>query len=115
MKKIVIIFILILFSLSVSALKSENSIYILAEKIAGEMGKEPFVVKVLYGEMLLNGGEGGEKREKPTASDLRAAAAAYGDYGFCGGAVNCKKWNRVKNTPLEMRSGVRVYKWYFYI
>lgn len=115
MKKTVIILILIIFSVSICATEMENPVYKLAERIAGEMGDEPFVVKVLYAEMLLNGGEEEGRRKKPAESDLRAAAAAYGDYGFSGNAINCAKWRRVKNTPLEMRSGVRVYDWYFYI
>lgn len=115
MKKTLVILVLIIFCVSIGAYETEKTIYALAERIAGEMGKEAFVVKVLYGETLLNNGVVEGKRKKPTESDIRAAAAAYGNFGFSGGALNCLRWRKVKNTPLEMRSGVQIYEWYFYI
>lgn len=88
----------------------------LAGAIAAQMSGEPFVVRVAYGEMLLNSGEiENAAYRAPSESDMRAAAAAYCGFGFCGGAKNVAKWNRIENTPLEMRSGVRLYDWFFYI
>lgn len=115
MKKVVIILIVILFAVSLNAAEENDPVLALAEHIAGEMEGEPFVVRVAYGEMLLNRGEFPQKRRIPSESDIRAAAAAYCNYGFSGGAVNVIKWKKAKNTPLEMRSGVRLYEWFFYI
>ncbi len=115
MKKVVIVIVVLLFAVSLIAAEERNPVYTLAERIAGEMGDEPFVVRVAYAEMLLNRGKFTGKRKKPSTSDLRAAAAAYCNYGFSGGAVNFIKWKKAENTPLEMRSGVHLYEWFFYI
>lgn len=103
---------------------------VLAEAIADCMGKEPFVVRVAFGELLLNRVDSaafpdtvdevaldfadGHIRDA-SESDYRAAASAERRFGFAGGALYVKKWKEVENTPLEMRSGVRLYDWYFYI
>ncbi|MBQ5390125.1 MAG: hypothetical protein IIU58_04380 [Clostridia bacterium] len=102
----------------------------LAEAIADCIGKEPFVVRVAFGELLLNRVDSvgfpdtvdevaldfadGHIRDA-SESDRRAAAAALRRFGFAGGALYVKKWEDVENTPLVMRSGVRLYDWYFYI
>lgn len=114
MKRIIILLTVILFCISITALEREDYVYLLAECIAADMGGEPFVVRVAYGEMLLKRGEYG-RRKKPRESDIRAAAAAYCNYGFSGGATNVVKWSKAENTPLGMRSGVRLYDWFFYI
>ncbi len=100
----------------------------LADAIAAEMGGEPYVVRVLYGEMLLNRLDSGAfgntlaevsdtriRAGRAEESDYRAAAAALRRFGFAGGALYVAKWKEVENTPLVMRSGVRLYDWYFYI
>ena len=116
MKKSIIILILVLFCLSGVVSATEDEVYSLACIIAGEMGDEPFVVRVAYGEMLINSGSMvGKRRNTPNRSDIRAAAASMCNCGFSGGATNVKLWKKVENTPLEMRSGVRLYDWFFYI
>ncbi len=115
MKKYIILLVVLIFCITVVASSEEDRVYLLAEIIAGEMGDEPFVVRVIYGEMLLNSPMMGGKRKNPSQSDLRAAAAAYCQYGFSGGARNAVRWKKAESTPLEMRSGVRLYGWYFYI
>lgn len=102
----------------------------LAEAISDCMGKEPFVVRVAFGELLLNrldndafpdtiAGVASDFADghisDVSESDYRAAASAERRFGFAGGALYVKKWKSVENTPLEMRSGVRLYDWYFYI
>ena len=110
------------------AVSAKESADALADAIAARMGEEPYVVRVLYGEMLLN------RLDSPifadtldevsdtvilpgraSDSDRRAAAAALRGYGFAGGALYVAKWSEIENTPLVMRSGVRLYNWYFYI
>lgn len=114
MKRIIVLFTVVLFCICITASERDDYVYQLAECIAADMGGEPFVVRVAYGEMLLRG-NGGKNRKKPSESDIRAAAAAYCNYGFSGGALNVIKWSKAENTPLEMRSGVRLYDWFFYI
>lgn len=102
----------------------------LAEAISDCMGKEPFVVRVAFGELLLNRLDSADFPDTVdevardfadghisdvSESDYRAAASAERRFGFAGGALYVKKWKTVENTPLEMRSGVRLYDWYFYI
>lgn len=115
MKRIIILLTVVLFCIGISATEREDYVYLLAERIAADRGDEPFVVRVAYGEMLLRGGKGGKSRKAPSESDIRAAAAAYCNFGFSGGAINATKWKKAENTPLEMRSGVRLYDWFFYI
>ncbi len=100
----------------------------LADAIAAEMGGEPYVVRVLYGEMLLNRLDSPEfgntlaevsdigiRAGRAEESDYRAAAAALRRFGFAGGALYVARWKEVENTPLVMRSGVRLYDWFFYL
>lgn len=102
----------------------------LAEVIADCMGNEPFVVRVAFGELLLNRLHsdafpnslfeaarefGNGYIRDANDSDRRAAAAACRNLGFTGGAVYVIKWKHAENTPLAMRSGVRLYDWFFYI
>lgn len=113
------------FCITASAKESVDS---LADAIAARMGKEPYVVRVLYGEMLLNRLESTTFPDtldevsdavilsgKANDSDRRAAAAALRGFGFAGGALYVAKWSEIENTPLMMRSGVRLYDWFFYI
>lgn len=118
--------------LSVSAFAAEEDIPYLAKAIAGSFGDESFVVRVAFGEMLLNRQDSdrfpdalpavlyglyGDRipLKKATDSDLRAAAAAYRRFNFADGALYVTKWSEAQNTPLVMRSGVRFYDWYFYM
>lgn len=102
----------------------------LAEAISDCMGKEPFVVRVAFGELLLNRLDSADFPDTVadvardfadghisdvSESDYRAAASAERRFGFAGGALYVKKWKSVENTPLELRSGVRLYDWFFYI
>ena len=114
MKKILLVLLVCILCLVAVANQGENEIYELAEKISGEMEGEPFVVKVVYGELLLKGETKATKRKEPTKSDMRAAAAAYCNLGFGGETIYVTKWRKAKNTPLEMRSGVHLYEWFFY-
>ena len=126
------VMILTVFLLFVYVHAAENEITYLAKAISASVGKEPFVVRVAFGEMLLNRLDsdrfpdalpavlyslyGGRiPLHQPSESDLRAAAAAYRRFGFSDGAVYAQKWSAVQNTPLVMRSGVRLYGWFFYI
>ena len=115
MKRMIILCVAIVFFINLYAADRQDHVYLLAEKIAGEMGEEPFVVRVAYGEVLLRGNESTNKRKKPSQSDIRAAAAAYCNYNFSCGAKNVTRWKKAESTPLEMRSGVRLYDWFFYI
>ena len=118
--------------LSVCVRAADTDITYLAKAISAACGEEPYVVRVAYGEMLLNRVDsdrfpdalpavlyslhGGRiPLQKPTESDLRAAAAAHRRFGFADGALYAQKWSEVQNTPLVMRSGVLLYGWYFYI
>ena len=117
--------------LAIPVLSSEAEAQYLAEAIAA-LGDEPYVVRVAYGELLLNRLDsdrfpdtlpavlysmyGGRiPRGKPTESDRRAAATAYRRLRFADGAFFMCKWSEAENTPLMMRSGVRFYDWFFYI
>ena len=128
MKKLIFLLLLLsTFLIGTSAV--DNTQIYLARAIASKMGDEPFVVRVHYGEMLLNRVENDEfpdalsdvcadlginiYRTKPSGSDLRAAAAALSGMDFSGGALNVKKINK-KSAPPESSSGVRLYDWYFY-
>ena len=114
MKKYIILLLILILCVAVFAIREDNGIYLLAEQISAKMGNEPFVVRVAYGEVLLKGKTESRGRKTPSQSDIRAAAAAYCNYGFSGDAENVIKWEKAKNTPLEMRSGVRLYNWFFY-
>ena len=115
MKRIIILCIVVIFFINLCAIAEDNRVYLLAERIAGEMGEEPFIVRVAYGEVVIRGTDAPEKRKKPSQSDIRAAAAAYCNYNFSCGAKNVIRWKKAESTPLEMRSGVRLYDWFFYI
>ncbi len=118
--------------LTVPVLAAEAEIAYLAEAISASFGNAPFVVRVAYGEMLLNRLDSdrfpdtlpavlyslyGDRipRKAASGSDLRAAATAYRRFRFADGALYVKKWSEVENTPLMMRSGVRLYDYYFYM
>jgi|GEM_PF-1675303 len=130
MKKTFFILFLLLCCLPVFA--ADADIPYLAEAISAAVGDAPFVVRVAFGEMLVNRldsdrfpdalpavlyGLYGDRipRKKASESDIRAAAAAYRRLGFAGGALYVTKWSEAQNTPLVMRSGVRLYDWFFYI
>lgn len=104
----------------------------LAKAIAVGTSGEPFVVKVAYGEMLMRRIDSAlfpdtlpalvyameqsdaVRRALPGDADLCAADIATQNLGFGGGALYFSKWKDVENTPLSMRSGVRLYDWFFY-
>ena len=122
MKKILLVLIAVFaLCLSISAVDSTHDY--LAKAIASSVGDEPFVVRVHYGEMLLNRVKSADypdnlrsvcaelginiTRKTPTDSDFRAAAAALADLDFCGGALNAKRRKASENA-------LRLYDWYFY-
>lgn len=130
-KRLICVCLLALF-LFLPAASVYESVPYLAEAIAAFGSEEPFVVRVAFGEMLLNRLDSdrfpdtlpavlydyyGDRipRKKAGESDLRAAAAAYRRFQFADGALYVAKWSEVQNTPLIMRSGVRFYDWYFYM
>lgn len=117
--------------LAIPVLSTEEEVQYLAEAIAA-FGDEPYVVRVAYGELLLNRLDSdrfpdtlsaviysmyGDRipHGKPTESDRRAAATAYRRLRFADGALFVRRWSEVENTPLMLRSGVRFYDWFFYI
>lgn len=105
---------LILFSLRAYAV--DTTCQDLAKAIAADIGDEPFVVRVAYGEMLLNRLHDEpllNTNATPTDSDMRAAAAALANFNFSGGATHVTKLDK-KSAPPENTSGVRLYDWYFY-
>ncbi len=120
-----IIFFIILAVFCINIFATESTHIYLARAIASAVGDEAFVVRVHYGEMLMNRVESEEypnaladvvaqmginiSRKKPTDSDMRAAAAALADMDFCGGALNAKR-----RTPPANTDFVRLYNWYFY-
>ena len=128
MKRIFIPTIIILL-LCINIFAADNECDYLAKAIASEMGGEPFVVRVMYGEMLLNRvahenypdtlpsvcfSLGIKTRGvNATQSDKRAAAAALCGFGFSCGALNVKKVNK-NSTPLSNLYGVLLYGYYFY-
>lgn len=126
-KRILIILFLILMCNGISA--SEDECMYLAKVVATELYEEPYVVKVAYCEMLLNRvkhenfpdtlpavcfsmGIGHDKT--PTENDIRAAVTAYRGNGVVNGALHYERCDKVRRTPPEKRSGVRLYDWYFY-
>ena len=112
-------------------MSADSEVEYLAEAIAA-LDAAPFVVRVAYGEMLLNRVDSalfpdtipavlyslyGDRipRKTPTPSDRRAAMTASRRLRFAEGALFMRKWKEVENTPLQMRSGVRLYEYFFYI
>lgn len=105
---------IIITMLCLSASATDATRQDLAKAIAADMDGEPFVVRVAYGEMLLNRQEPlPAANAEPTDSDLRAAAAALANFNFGGGATHVIKLDK-KSAPPENTSGVRLYDWYFY-
>ena len=89
------------------AASAKDSVASLADAIAAEMGGEPYIVRVLYGEMLLNRLDRPEfgntlaevsdariRAGRAEESDYRAAAAALRRFGFAGGALYVARWKR---------------------
>ena len=120
-----------IFWLAGTATSADSEVEYLAEAIAA-LDAAPFVVRVAYGEMLLNRVDSalfpdtipavlyslyGDRipRKTPTPSDRRAAMTASRRLHFAEGALFMRKWKEVENTPLQMRSGVRLYEYFFYI
>lgn len=131
MKRTVCVFLVVLlaFPFGLSSRAAEAEQMYLAKAIASVMGKEPFVVKVAFGEVLLNRladprfpdtlpavmqSLGKRANAAPTEEDLRAASVVLCNYGFSGGALYVEKWRKRKNTPSAERRGARLYTWYFY-
>ena len=122
MKKILLVLIAV-FALCINISAVDDTHDYLSKAIAGAVGDEPFIVRVHYGEMLLNRVESADypdnlpsvcaelginiNRKSPTDSDFRAAAAALADFDFCGGALNAKRRKAPENA-------LRLYDWYFY-
>lgn len=120
------------FTLGIGVSAGEADCLYLARTIAAFMADEPFTVKTAYGEMLLARtaddrfpdtlpavvyalhGANDASGTEPTEADLRAAAAAARQLGFAGGALYALPWSEVKNTPLAMQNGVKLYDWFFY-
>lgn len=127
MKKAITVLI-IAFALNISAFCASSKLEYLAKAISQEMGGEPFIVRVMYGEMLLNRLESEEypdtlpaicfsmginvRNAKPDASDMRAASAALCGLGFSCGALNVRKVEK-RSIP-QSRDGILLYDWYFY-
>lgn len=123
------LFFTLLILLSIRASAADDKCTYLAKAIASEMGEEPFVVRVVFGEMLLNRLNDENfpdtlpavcfslgihtRNANVTDSDMRAAAAAMSNMNFGGGALYVQKLDK-KSTPLEATGGVRLYDWYFY-
>ncbi|MBQ8836357.1 MAG: hypothetical protein IJ002_02485 [Clostridia bacterium] len=111
-----LIFFTLLVLLSIRTFAADITCTDLAKAIAAEMGDEPFVVRVVYGEMLINrlSEEPLPKSSAtPTDSDMRAAAAALSGIDFSGGALNVQKLDK-KSIPPVLSGGIRLYNWYFY-
>ena len=102
----------------------------LAKIAATATENEPFVVKLVFCEMVLNRLESEcfpttlpaiayslgirKKLKTPTDEDLRAASLALFGTDFGCGALYFEKCDKTKRTPPEKRGGVRLYDWYFY-
>ena len=128
MKRLFILTVLlVILCISISA--TDECTY-LAKIAATAAPDAPFVVKVVFCEMLMNrvkhenfpntlpavcfsmGIRG--KLKNPTADDIRAAALALHDFGFGGDTLYFEKCDKIKRTPPDKQSGMRLYDWYFY-
>lgn len=128
MKKI-FLFIIMLFIFCISVFANDDCTY-LAKIAATALEDEPFVVKVVFCEMIMNRVKSEKfpdtlpaisyslgirkKLRTPTEDDMRAAALALNGTDFGRGALYFEKCNKIKRTPPEKRGGVRLYDWYFY-
>ena len=128
MKKIIIL-ILILSIFCIRIFATDECTY-LAKIAATYTDGEPFVVKVVFCEMILNRTKHNEfpntmpaiayslgmrgALKKPSNDDKKAAELAMSGTDFGGGALYFEKWSKIKRTPPEKRGGVRLYEWYFY-
>ncbi len=128
MKKIMVA-VVILSVLTISASASFSDKDYLAGLSAKEMRGEPYIVKVAFCEMLVNRVKSPYfpstlravahelnfgSTENISESDVYAAASALARIGFFKDIFYVKRYSEVKNTPLAMQGGVRLYDWYFY-
>ena len=128
MKKTIAILIMI-FALNIHIFGATSMHEYLSKAISAELNDEPFIVRVIYGEMLLNRLESKDYPDtlpaicfslginvsgaKPTPSDMRAASVALCGVNFSCGALNAEKAKR-KSIPQAVGDGMLIYGWYFY-
>ena len=107
MKKFILLITVCIFAITACACENESEY--LARVVAGNIEKEPFIVKVAFCEMILNMQKKGESLQdtvkragfsrsaRTSESDMHAAIIAFSDMNFFPGITNYQKCLSVPN------------------